>query len=101
MVRVKRPWSLLSSHGLVLVTLVRLGDLAVPQICEKTGLSRSTVLNVLKDLKNSRILKVQRVGRRNTYALEENAKFRHQILADAQISDLLGALPPTDRRRSR
>lgn len=82
------------------MTVVRLGDLAVPQICQKTGLSRSTVLNVLKDLKNSRILKVRRVGRRNTYALEENAKFRHQIVADAHISDLLAALPPADRRQS-
>lgn len=80
----------------MLVTLVRLGDLAVPQICEKTGLSRSTVLNVLKDLKNTRILKVKRVGRRNTYALHEDATFRHRIVADAQISDLMAALPPTD-----
>lgn len=94
----KRPWSLLSSHGLVLVTLVRHGDLAVPQICDMTSLSRSTVLNVLKDLKNGRILKVRRVGRRNTYALLEDAKFRHKVVSDAQISELLRAFPPTDGR---
>lgn len=99
MVRVKRPWSLLSSHGLVLVTLVRLGDLAVPEICEKTGLSRSTVLNVLKDLRKAKILNVRRVGRRNTYRLQEDATFRHQIVSDAHISDLLRALPPTDGRK--
>lgn len=98
MVRVKRPWSLLSSHGLVLVTIVRLGDLAVPEICEKTGLSRSTVLNVLKDLKNAKILQVRRVGRRNHYALEVDATFRHAIVSDTHISDLLSALPPTDGR---
>lgn len=98
MVRVKRPWSLLSSHGLVLVTIVRFGDLAVPEICEKTGLSRSTVLNVLKDLDKEKILRVRRVGRRNTYALEKDATFRHKVVSDAQISELLKALPPTDGR---
>lgn len=96
MVRVKRPWSLLSSHGLVLVTILRLGDLTVPLICEKTGLSRSTVLNVLKDLKNAKILRVRRIGRRNSYSLEEDATFRHAIVADAQISDLLRILPRSE-----
>jgi hypothetical protein len=93
MVRLKRPWSLLSSHGLVLVTIVRFGDLTVPQICEKTGLSRSTVLNVLKDLKTSQILIVRRTGRRNTYQLSEDATFRHQIMADTHISELFKAFP--------
>lgn len=98
MVRVKRPWSLLSSHGLVLVTIARFGDLTVPQICEKTRLSRSTVLNALKDLSQARILAVRRVGRRNTYKLNEDATFRHQVVADAHIGDLLSALPPADGR---
>ena len=96
MVRIKRPWSLLSSHGLVLVTIVRFGDLSVPEICEKTGLSRSTVLNVLKDLRKSKILNVRKVGRRNTYHLEEDARFRHRIVSDTHIADLLAALPPID-----
>lgn len=82
MARKKRPWSLLSSHGLVLVTVARYGDLAVPDISQKTGLSRSTVLNVLKDL------------RRNTYNIDTSKTLRHPIVRDTDLGDLLGAFGP-------
>lgn len=84
----------------MLVTIVRFGDLTVPEICEKTGLSRSTVLNALKDLNEARILDVRRVGRRNAYRLNKDAKFRHQVVADAHIGDLLSTLPREKKRRA-
>lgn len=94
MARKKRPWSLLSSHGLVLVTVARYGDLAVPDISQKTGLSRSTVLNVLKDLRRTRMLRVRRVGRRNTYNIDTSKTLRHPIVRDTDLGDLLGAFGP-------
>lgn len=94
MVRKKRPWSLLSTHGLVLVAVARFGDLAVPEICKKTGLSRSTVLNALKDLRRSRMLRARRAGRRNTYNIDESASLRHPILRDTDIGSLLAAFEP-------
>lgn len=94
MARKKRPWSLLSSHGLVLVTVARFGDLAVPDIAQKTGLSRSTVLNVLKDLRRTRMLKVRRVGRRNQYNIDETKTLRHPVVRDTGLGDLLSAFSP-------
>lgn len=91
MVKKKRPWSLLSSHGLVLVTVARYGDLAVPEICDKTSLSRSTVLHAIKDLRRARMLKVRRVGRRNQYQIERKTNLRHPIARDTELGDLLKA----------
>jgi DNA-binding transcriptional regulator GbsR (MarR family) len=97
MAKKKRPWSLLSSHGLVLVTVMRYGDLAVPEIAEKTGLSRSTVLTALKGLRNAKMLRVRRrIGRKNMYSIEDSANFRHPILKDVEVSALLEAFAPVE-----
>jgi DNA-binding transcriptional ArsR family regulator len=100
LVKKKRPWSLLSSHGLTLVTIARFGDLAVPEICDKTGLSRSTILHALKDLRRARMLRVRRVGRRNQYEIDPSANMRHPIARDTELGDLLKAfsrVPHRDR----
>jgi DNA-binding transcriptional ArsR family regulator len=89
MARKKKPWSLLSSHGLVLVTVARFGDISVVEIAKKTGLSRSTVLHALKDLRNAGMLKSKKVGRRNSYMFMRDATFRHSIVRDTKIGDLL------------
>jgi DNA-binding MarR family transcriptional regulator len=89
MVRTKRPWSLLSSHGLVLVTVARFGSVTVPEIADKTGLSRSTVLHSLKDLRAAGMLLVRRKGRRNEYEINAAAPFRHPLMSDLEIRGLL------------
>lgn len=92
--RKKKPWSLLSSHGLVLVTIARYGNPTVPQIVQKTGLSRSTVLHALKDLRRSGMLKVRRQGRRNAYEIVGSVSFRHPVMRDSNIGALLQAVKP-------
>jgi DNA-binding transcriptional ArsR family regulator len=92
MARKKQPWSLLSSHGLVLTAVARYGDITVPEIAEKSGLSRSTVLHCLKDLRRSRMLKVRRQGRRNEYEIDGTVGFRHPILRETRIGDVVTAL---------
>jgi hypothetical protein len=96
-VRRKKPWSLFSSHGVVLLSIARYGDLSVPQLMEKTRLSRSTVLNALGDLRRARMIAVTRQGRRNTYNFQRDATFRHAIAKDVPIGDLLDIFPPVAR----
>jgi hypothetical protein len=97
MVRRKKPWSLFSSHGLVFLSVARYGDLSVPELMEKTALSRSTVLNVVKDLRKSRMIAVRRIGRRNSYDFRRDASFRHDVARDVRIGDLLDIFPPVAR----
>jgi DNA-binding transcriptional ArsR family regulator len=89
MVRTKRPWSLLSSHGLVLVTVARFG---IPEIADRTGLSRSTVLHSLKDLRTAGMLLVRRRGRRNEYEINASVPFRHPVMSDLEIRGLIEAV---------
>lgn len=90
--RVKRPWSLLSSHGLVLVAIARQPDLTVMEIASRTGLSRGSVLRVLRQLQQARMLDVKRRGRRNAYRVNDATRFRHPILRDKRIGGLLAAV---------
>ena len=92
MVKRKRPWYLLSSHGLVLAVVARFGDITVPEIAEKSGLSRSTVLNRLKELRAAHILRVRKRGRRNEYQVDSKANFRHPAMSDTEIDSLVRAL---------
>jgi predicted transcriptional regulator len=96
MAKVARPWSLLSSHGLILVTVSRYPNLTVVGIADKVRLNRATVLRVLRDLRTIGMLDVRRVGRRNAYAVNKDASFRHPVLRDARIEGLLQAFADGD-----
>jgi DNA-binding transcriptional ArsR family regulator len=91
-VKVKRPWSLLSTHGLVLATVYRFGDLTVSDIGQRTGLGRTTVLRALQDLENAGMLEARRQGRRNVYTVNLQAHYRHPIMKDKSIKGLLETL---------
>ncbi len=84
-----REWFLFSVHGLVLVALLRYGDLTVAQMAARVGRTKWTVLRVLRDLRQARLLTVERVGRRNTYRVNLDAHFRSPLMLDQKISALL------------
>lgn len=84
-----REWSLFSVHGLVLIALLRYGDLTVTQLAARVGRTKWTVLRVLRDLREARLLTVERVGRRNAYRVNLDAHFRSPLTMDRKISALL------------
>lgn len=93
MARKQAPWSLLSTHGLVLVCVSRYRDITIMGIAERTGVSRGTVLRVLRDLQVSGMLDVRRSGRKNTYRIRGKVTFRHPVLRDRGVEELLKAFP--------
>lgn len=93
MARKQAPWSLLSTHGLVLVCVSRYGDITVMDIAKRTGVSRGTVLRVLRDLQASGMLDVCRLGRKNTYRIRGSVTFRHPVLRGRGVEELLKAFP--------
>lgn len=97
MVRRNKRWSLLSSHGLVLVTVSRYGSITVPEIGQRTHLSRASALRVLRDLQDAGMLQTSQQGRRNVYHIRREVSFRHPVLKDSHIGDLLKAFPQQNR----
>jgi DNA-binding transcriptional ArsR family regulator len=96
--KVSKPWSLLSSHGLVLAAISQIPDDTVLGIVERTHLSRATVLRAIRDLETARMVTTHRQGRRNIYSVDPTVTFRHPLLHGARIEGLIEAVAPGRKR---
>jgi predicted transcriptional regulator len=79
-------WTLMTSHGLVLLYVATRPDAIIREIAASLELTERRVNDILRDLTKEGLIGVHRVGRRNYYTLAEDAKFRHPFLADMSFS---------------
>lgn len=93
--RIGRPmtgFSLLSSHGLVLLAVAQSPSATLREIGDSVGLTERSAHRVVKDLVESGYLKRSRVGRRNQYAVVRDRSLPHALTASAELGDLLAVL---------
>ncbi len=84
-----KPWTFLSNHGHVLVQLSRNPELKVKEIAEIVGITERSAQSILADLESEGYITITRSGRRNTYKVNQNQKFRHPSEANKTIGMLL------------
>lgn len=85
-----RPtWTLVTSHGLVLVYVALNGEATIREISREIGLTERRVMEILRDLKEAGHISIERQGRRNIYSLTENATFMHPKLKHIYVNDFL------------
>ena len=82
-------WTLLTSHGLVLLYVARNQDATIREIAARLMITERRVASIIRDLVNVDLLQVTRVGRRNQYALSDKARFRHPLIEDLQFKDFV------------
>ena len=75
-------WTLVTSHGLTLLYVATHPDATVREIAAALELTERRVADIIRDLSTARLVLVKRHGRRNEYALDPHAMFRHPLLAD-------------------
>ena len=85
----KKSWTFLSNHGHVLVQLSQNPDLRVKELAEIIGITERSAQSILADLEAEGYISVTRNGRRNTYKVNQNQKFRHPTEANKSIGQLL------------
>ncbi len=73
-------WTLITSHGLVLLYVARHPDATIREIAGKLLITERRVASIIRDLVDVEMLDVQRRGRRNQYKLNSDAKFRHPLI---------------------
>jgi predicted ArsR family transcriptional regulator len=91
-VKRKREWSLLSTHGLVLVALAAPAPRTLNDVAAAVGVGRTTVIRALKDLQSAGMVETRRVGRQNRYVIQKDVNFRHPVMKSSHIGDLLDHL---------
>ena len=88
-VAIPREWTFLSNHGHVLVHISQDPEARIRDIAQAVGITERSTQLILADLEVAGYLTITRVGRRNTYKVNSNLKFRHPSEASKPIGSLL------------
>ncbi|HSO17801.1 MAG TPA: MarR family winged helix-turn-helix transcriptional regulator [Arthrobacter sp.] len=102
----RRPWTFLTNHGHVLLSVAAHPQARITDIATRVGITPRSTLQILKDLEDGGYLHRVHAGRRTSYAVEPHQHFRHPATAAWEIDGLIGlfagpapsakALPPKE-----
>jgi DNA-binding MarR family transcriptional regulator len=89
-----RNWAFVTSHGVILIEVARAPDATVRELAERAQLTERQTHRVLGNLVEEGYVVRERVGRRNRYRINEDARMRHPAIASHRIGELLAVLTP-------
>ena len=90
----ERTWTFLTNHAHVLLALYRNPDLRQRDIAELVGITEGAVHRILNELQTGGYVTVERVGRRNHYAIDPSLGMRHPVEDGHCIGEILELLAP-------
>ena len=85
-------WTFLSNHMHVLVALSRDPELRIRDLAELIGITQRAIQRILAELVDEGVLKVKKVGRRNTYTIQRKTRLRHPLEAKHTVGELIDLL---------
>ena len=85
-------WSLLSTHGLVLLSVADKPEVTTREIADNLGMAERSVQRAVSDLDSTGYIRRERVGRRNRYDVNHQKPLRSPIKQDKRVADLLNGL---------
>jgi DNA-binding MarR family transcriptional regulator len=85
----KDNWTFLSNHGHVLIYISQEPEARIRDIARSVGITERRTQGIISDLESAGYLEVLRVGRRNTYVIKKNLRFRHPAEAHRSIGSLI------------
>jgi len=89
-------WKLFTSHGQVLLSIARHGDITLRELGQEVGITERAAQRIVADLVESGVIARQRVGRRSHYAINPTTTMEHVVKRD-QIRELLDLLEVPDQ----
>ena len=82
----------MDTHGIVLFHIAAHPDLTTRQMSHDLDLTESRISQVIRELASADLLRVTRIGRRNTYSISSDASFRHPTLAFIKLGAFMTLL---------
>jgi DNA-binding transcriptional ArsR family regulator len=86
------PFSLLTSHFLVMVYVAKHPDARVTEIARCVDITQRRVASILRDLIEAGYLVCERNGRRNRYSVSGECRLTHPLVADVPIGLVLSSI---------
>jgi hypothetical protein len=96
-----KPWTLLTSHGRVLVLIARNPDLRIRDLAQLADITERSAQAIVTDLEEVGYIDRERVGRRNSYRINRDLPFRHSAESDHTVGELIDLFATTPRRHNR
>jgi hypothetical protein len=88
----QQNWTLMASHGVVLFYIAANPDSTMREMAEQLDLTERRIARIVRDLSEAGMLEIQKVGRRNSYRVNEAAHFRHPTLSHLKLSAFVEAV---------
>jgi DNA-binding Lrp family transcriptional regulator len=92
-------WTFFSNHAHVLVCLARNRDARLRDIADMVGITERSVVKIVNELEAAGVVTRSRVGRRNHYEIDLDARLRHPVEADRTVGSLLEMVLDAKTRR--
>ncbi len=87
-----KKWNFLSNYGLVLTHLFQNSDATLREIARGTDLTERAVYQIVRELEENGFIGKRRVGRRNTYTVNEDALLSFPVYRNLNIAQMVAAL---------
>ena len=84
-----KGWTLLTSHGRVLLLIARDSDIRLRDIADQARITERAAATIVRDLELAGYITKVRVGRRNRYIVHDELAFRHPAEAEHSVSELI------------
>ena len=86
---VREFWTFLSNHGHALVCLATDPDIRLREVASEVGITERAAQQIVNDLEASGFIQRTRTGRRNTYVVCRQARFRHELESELTVGEFL------------
>jgi len=87
-----RSWTFLSNHAHVLLCVAQDAKMRIRDIALEVGITERAVRHIISDLEEAGYIERIRIGRRNSYQIDESLRLRHPIEHHKTIADLIRAI---------
>jgi predicted transcriptional regulator len=95
--REERPWTFVTNHTRVLLSIARDPDTRLRDIALIVGITERATQRIVADLIEAGYVSRERVGRRNHYVVHPKLKLRHPSQRELEVGPLLDVLQLPDR----
>ena len=87
-----KRWRFVTNHTQVLLCIARDPDVRTRDMALMVGITERAAQRIVADLVDAGFVTVERVGRRNRYAINRETAMRHEAQAGHPIGELLAVL---------
>ena len=88
----QQNWTLMASHGVVLFYIAANPDSTMREMAEQLDLTERRIARIVRDLSEAGMLEIKKIGRRNSYRVNEAAHFRHPTLSHLKLAAFVEAV---------